>query len=306
MQILTSYNIIFGKTVATIGVFDGVHTGHRFLLEKLKNIGTNCKFAPTFKSLVVTFNNHPQTFFYPQNDFKLLTTTAEKIDLLAEINPDYCLSLDFDAKIFSMKSAEFLLFLKKNYSVEKLLAGYNHSFGSDKIRSIEDYKRIGQDSGVEIIACEPFFVAENQQVSSSNIRKFLLDGNIENANLLLGKKYFLQGVVENGEKIGRKIGFPTANLKINSQKLIPCKGVYSVDIEVKNRHFNGMLYIGNRPTLNGQNQKIEVHIFDFSENIYGQNIKIFFKKFIRADKKFETLEELKRQLEKDKKEILQE
>jgi riboflavin kinase/FMN adenylyltransferase len=300
MQLFSSNNKISEPTCATIGIFDGVHLGHRFLVENLKKTA----ISSGLKSLVVTFRNHPQNFFSDKNDFKLLTTENEKIDLISELNPDFTLLLDFNKEISVMKAEEFLLFLKNNYSLKKLIIGYNHSFGSDKIRNFEQYKEIGKKLDIEIEQCEPFYFAENQQISSSNIRKLLLDGDIETSNAMLGKNYSLSGIVESGEKNGRKIGFPTANLAISSQKLVPKVGVYSVDVLYKNNIFNGMLYIGNRPTLDGKNQTIEVNIFDFNENIYGENITIFFKKFVREDKKFNSLEELKQQLQKDKEKII--
>jgi len=337
MQIISANNKISEPTCATIGVFDGVHLGHRFLLENLQKTAISSQL----KSLVVTFRNHPQEFFNYQNNFKLLTTENEKIDLIAKHKPDFTLLLDFNKEISAMKAADFLLFLKNNYSLKKLVVGYNHSFGSDKIGDFERYKEIGKNLNIEIVQCEPYFFCNNlsfrpkgeiaccQQkttykqnaiysfsvvsnspfgrndsvVSSSNIRNLLLDGNIETANTMLGKNYSLSGIVQNGEKNGRKIGFPTANLAISSQKLIPKVGVYSVDVLYKNNIFKGMLYIGNRPTLDGKKQSVEVNIFDFNENIYGESITIFLKKFIREDKKFNSLEELKDQLIKDKEKI---
>ena len=346
MQLIFENNKISEPTCATIGVFDGVHLGHRFLVENLQKTA----ISSGLKSLVVTFKNHPQNFFYntrhserseesrentnlflpsveTTDSFKLLTTENEKINLISERNPDFTLLLDFNKEISAMKAEEFLLFLKKNYSLKKLIIGYNHSFGSDKIRNFEQYKEISKNLDIEIEQCEPFFLchcgldpqslekmeiieetiagqARNDKVSSSNIRNLLLDGDIETANVMLGKNYSLSGIVEVGEKNGRKIGFPTANLAISPQKFIPKTGVYSVDVLHKNRLFIGMLYIGNRPTLDGKNQTIEVNIFDFNANIYNENITIFFKKFIREDKKFNSLEELKNQLTKDKEKIL--
>ena len=296
MQNLSINSKIFEPTCITIGVFDGVHLGHRFLVENMQKTA----FSSELKSLVVTFKNHPQNFFNTQNNFKLLTEENEKINLLSEINPDFTLLLDFNKEISAMNAEDFLFFLKKNYSLKKLIIGYNHSFGSDKIKDFEQYKITGKKLDIEIEQCESFYFNDNQQVSSSNIRKLLLEGDIETANAMLGKNYSLSGIVENGEKIGQKIGFPTANLAISPQKLIPKAGVYSVSVLHKNRLFNGMLYIGNRPTLSGKNQTIEVNIFDFNENIYNQQIKIFFKHFIRGEKKFNSLQELQNQIINDK------
>jgi len=305
MQILSTNTKIFEPTCATIGVFDGVHLGHRFLLENMQKYNISSKL----KSLVVTFKNHPQCFFNPQDDFKLLTTEEEKIDLITEINPGFTLFLDFNKEISAMTAENFLVFLKKKYSLKKLIIGYNHSFGSDKIKDFEQYKAIGKNLDIDIEQCAPAPLScgeglEKRFLSSSNIRKFLLNGDVETANKMLGQNYSLNGVVQEGEKIGRTIGFPTANLAISPQKLIPKVGAYSVCVLHKNRFFNGMLYIGNRPTLDGKNQSVEVNIFDFDENIYGEKITISFKNFVRENTKFNSLSELKSQIERDKENIL--
>jgi len=304
MQLFSLNNKISEPTCATIGVFDGVHLGHRFLLENMQKNA----FSSGLKSLVVTFKNHPQIFFSNARHFKLLTTEEEKIDLISELNPDFTLLLDFDKEISAMKAADFLIFLKNNYSLKKIIIGYNHSFGSDKIRDFERYKETGKNLDIEIEQCAPAPLSCGEGggerfISSSVIRNLLLDGNIESANAMFGRHYSLSGVVVEGKKNGRKIGFPTANLDISPQKLIPKVGVYSVYVLHKNRHFNGMMYIGNRPTIDGKNQSVEVNIFDFNENIYNQKIKVFLKKFIREDKKFDSLNELKKQLIKDKERI---
>ncbi|MDR0829754.1 MAG: bifunctional riboflavin kinase/FAD synthetase [Prevotellaceae bacterium] len=307
MQILSQENIIKEKTCATIGFFDGVHLGHRFLLEKLKKTAVSSNFC----SLVVTFKNHPQSFLGTLNEvgarhaLPLLSTENEKLDLISEINPDFCLLLDFNNEISSMKAADFLLFLKNNYSVEKLIIGYDHRFGADKISDFEQYKIIGETLGIEVEQCEPLYLPDNQGVSSSKIRKLLIDGNVETAKDLLGREYSISGIVKSGEKIGRTIGFPTANLSVDFQKQIPKAGVYSVEVEIKSGVFIGMLYIGNRPTLDGKNLTIEVNIFDFSEDIYNQKISLKLKHFIREDKKFNSLQELKNHLVKDKKKVLE-
>jgi len=306
MQIIFENNRIFEPTCATIGVFDGVHLGHRFLLENLKKEA----ILSGLKPLVVTFKNHPQHFFEPQNKFQLLTIEEEKIGLISALNPDFLLLLDFNKEIAAMKAVDFLLFLKNNYCLKKLIIGYNHSFGSDKIKDFEQYKQIGKSLEIEFKQCPaapPTVVGElnnTLKISSSNIRKLLCEGDIENANVMLGRDYAVSGVVVDGEKNGQKIGFPTANLSVPPHKLIPKSGVYAVKILIANQTFNGMLYIGNRPTLHGKTQTVEVNIFDFNENIYGRQITVFLKYFVREDQKFNSLTELKAQLTKDKTEIL--
>ena len=207
--------------------------------------------------------------------------------------------LNFDENMAAITSYDFLKLLHDTYRVQKLVVGYDHHFGSDRLRTFDDYVQLGKKIGVEVIACQPF-IAENLTVSSSKIRTFLLEGDIMKANELLGSPYTMQGVVVSGNQIGRQIGFPTANLQLDVSKLIPKGGVYAVDVMLDNVLFQGMLNIGTRPTLLGEKQTIEVHILDFEKDIYGDTLIIRFRKRLRDGRKFESINELKVQLEQDK------
>ena len=281
--------------MATIGFFDGVHLGHRFLLNQLNMYST--QFG--LESLVVSFVDSPQRILSPNSDIKLLTTSSEKIAIFSELGLQNCLMLNFDENMAAITSYDFLKLLHDTYRVQKLVVGYDHHFGSDRLRTFDDYVQLGEKIGVEVIACQPF-IAENLTVSSSKIRTFLLEGDIMKANELLGSPYTMQGVVVSGNQIGRQIGFPTANLQLDVSKLIPKGGVYAVDVMFDNVLFQGMLNIGTRPTLSGQKQTIEVHIIDFEKDIYGATLIIRFRKRLRDERKFESINELKAQLELDK------
>lgn len=281
--------------MATIGFFDGVHLGHRFLLNQLNMYST--QFG--LESLVVSFVDSPQRILSPNSDIKLLTTSSEKLAIFSELGLQNCLMLNFDENMAAITSYDFLKLLHDTYRVQKLVVGYDHHFGSDRLRTFDDYVQLGKKIGVEVIACQPF-IAENLTVSSSKIRTFLLEGDIMKANELLGSPYTMQGVVVSGNQIGRQIGFPTANLQLDVSKLIPKGGVYAVDVMLDNVLFQGMLNIGTRPTLSGQKQTIEVHIIDFEKEIYGDTLVIRFRKRLRDERKFESINELKAQLEQDK------
>ena len=281
--------------MATIGFFDGVHLGHRFLLNQLNMYST--QFG--LESLVVSFVDSPQRILSPNSDIKLLTTSSEKIAIFSELGLQNCLMLNFDENMAAITSYDFLKLLHDTYRVQKLVVGYDHHFGSDRLRTFDDYVQLGKKIGVEVIACQPF-IAENLTVSSSKIRTFLLEGDIMKANELLGSPYTMQGVVVSGNQIGRQIGFPTANLQLDVSKLIPKGGVYAVDVMFDHVLFQGMLNIGTRPTLSGEKQTIEVHILDFEKDIYGDTLIIRFRKRLRDERKFESINELKAQLELDK------
>ena len=281
--------------MATIGFFDGVHLGHRFLLNQLNMY--SAKFG--LESLVVSFVDSPQRILSPNSDIKLLTTSSEKLAIFSELGLQNCLMLNFDENMAAITSYDFLKLLHDTYRVQKLVVGYDHHFGSDRLRTFDDYVQLGEKIGVEVIACQPF-IAENLTVSSSKIRTFLLEGDIIKANELLGSPYTMQGVVVSGNQIGRQIGFPTANLQLDVSKLIPKGGVYAVDVMFDNVLFQGMLNIGTRPTLLGEKQTIEVHILDFEKDIYGDTLIIRFRKRLRDERKFESINELKAQLELDK------
>lgn len=280
--------------VATIGFFDGVHLGHKCLIAQVKEEA----MRRGMQSLLVTFGNHPLKVI--RSDFKplLLNTIEEKIALLAESGTDSIAVLDFDKKQSMMSAREFMeKVLRDVYNVRVLLIGYDHHFGHNREEGFEDYVRFGKEIGIEVVQAKPLQLEEGITPSSTFVRKALQNGDVDTANAILGYHYFIEGTVVGGFQNGRKLGFPTANLDVEAEKLVPATGVYLV--RVGTSHY-GMLNIGIRPTLdNGDTRSIEVNIFDFRDNIYYQQLRLEFLTFIRQEQKFDSIEQLQEQLEKD-------
>lgn len=300
MKLLSINDKDLSAKVATIGMFDGVHSGHKFLLSKLLSLSENNGCS----SLVVTFSNHPMLYFKPDSDLKLLTLEKEKVDLLENYGIDNCLMLSFNEDIQKLTSSEFISLLRDNYGVKVLVVGYDHHFGSDRISDFNTYKELGDSLGVEVVSCGSF-LENNIEVSSSKIRKALIDGDILLANKYLDYKYNISGVVIDGFKIGRSLGFPTANIRVNSSKVLPKHGAYAVRVQIGDcdtMHY-GMMNIGVRPTFDGNEVGLEAHLINFSGFLYNREIKIFFEKFLRGEIKFNSPEELKCQLKKDLSEV---
>ena len=286
---------------ATIGFFDGVHRGHRFLLEQVKEEAAGKGLCPS----VITFPTHPRQVLQPDFHPQLLSTPAEKLHLLEEAGIANCILLPFTAELSRLSAKEFMLLLRTDYNVRTLVIGYDHRFGHNRLESFEDYVRYGQELDIDIVQARAY-TQENAKVSSSAIRELLSQGEVHTASRLLGYPYPLEGTVTDGYRVGRKIGFPTANLRVDHPfKLVPAEGVYAVKVEVEGQQHLGMLNIGHRPTLNnGADRSIEVHILDFAGDIYRQNIRIEFLRFLRPETKFASIEELISQIEKDKEAIL--
>lgn len=286
---------------ATIGFFDGVHRGHRFLLEQVKEEAAGKGLCPS----VITFPTHPRQVLQPDFHPQLLSTPAEKLHLLEAAGIANCILLPFTAELSHLSAKEFMLLLRTDYNVRTLVIGYDHRFGHNRLESFEDYVRYGQELDIDIVQARAY-TQENAKVSSSAIRELLSQGEVHTASRLLGYPYPLEGTVTDGYRVGRKIGFPTANLRVDHPfKLVPAEGVYAVKVEVEGQQHLGMLNIGHRPTLNnGADRSIEVHILDFAGDIYRQNIRIEFLRFLRPETKFASIEELISQIEKDKEAIL--
>ena len=280
--------------VATIGFFDGVHLGHNYLLEQLKSEAQQ----RGMQSVVVTFDNHPRLFFDPNCGLKQLTLSDEKVALLKQKGVDEVVILQFDEHLSKLSSREFMQMLVEKYGVKLLLMGYDHRFGSDRSTSFDEYVEYGSQLGLEVKRCSGFSASE-VMVSSSKVRRALELWDIPLANKLLGYNYFVKGRVVEGQKIGRQIGFPTANLKVNGLKLIPSDGVYVVDVEVEGVEYRGVLNIGSRPTVSGDERTIEVHIIGFIGDLYGKEVELKFLKFLRHEQRFSSLDDLREQIRKD-------
>jgi riboflavin kinase/FMN adenylyltransferase len=285
------------KTILTLGTFDGVHIGHKKILERVTQNTKNDEY----ESLVLTFFPHPRMVLQDQCDIKLLNTISEKIDLLEKIGIQNLVIHPFD-EIFSKLTAEEFVktVLVDQFHIQKIIIGHDHRFGRNRTANIDDLIVFGKQYGFEV---EQISVQEIKDisVSSTKIRKALQEGDMALANEYLGYDYFLKGTVFKGKQLGRTIGFPTANLKIEENyKLIPRNGVYVVKSTINQKTVFGMMNIGFNPTVGGENLSIEVNFFDFNADLYDQEIAVSMLKYIRPEQKFDSVALLKEQLEKDK------
>ncbi len=286
--------------IATIGFFDGVHGGHRFLFEHLREEGTKRGLDP----LIVTFDTHPRAVL--QSDYvpQLLTSLDERKTLLSAFGEVKILPF---ADIHDLTAAEFMAQLKDEYDVQVLLMGYDHRFGSDRLQHPQDYRRIGESIGVEVLTM-PEYTEGEWHVSSTEIRTALETGNVAVANELLGRPYSLCGTVVHGVGLGHTLGFPTANIKpLDPHKIIPRTGVYVASVNTPSMdNAPAFLYIGTNPTRNQSDVTshpsevfIEVHIPSFRGDLYGRTLEIRFMRLLREEKRFNSLEELKAQIKAD-------
>lgn len=283
---------------ATIGFFDGVHLGHRFLIDQLKKVADE-RGLP---SAVITFRTHPRAVLHADYQPKLLNTWEEKLAQLATTGVDYCLVLDFTLELSRFSAAEFITkILAEAFRVKALLIGYDHRFGHDRAEGFDQYVVYGKALGMDVIQALPYDNGQTK-VSSSEVRRLLAEGEVKQAAVLLSYPYSLKGKIVKGHQVGRTIGFPTANLSVeDSRKILPGNGVYAVWAVLSGKRYKGMLSIGNRPTLDdGNSQSIEVYLLDFSGDLYGKEIEVSFVSKIRDNRKFPSLLALKSQLEQDR------
>ncbi|MFQ3174058.1 MAG: riboflavin kinase/FMN adenylyltransferase [Flavobacterium sp.] len=285
------------KTILTLGTFDGVHFGHKKILERvLQNTEID-----KYESLVLTFFPHPRMVLEEKSNIKLLNTISEKIDLLDKIGLQNLVIHPFDESFSRLSAEEFVSSVLVNqFHIHKIIIGHDHRFGRNRTANIDDLIRFGKQYGFEV---EQISVQEINEisVSSTKIRKALSEGNMTLANKYLGYNYFLTGTVFKGQQLGRTIGFPTANLKIKEDyKLVPKNGVYIVKSTINQETVYGIMNIGFNPTVAGENLSIEVHYFNFNSDLYNQEIAVTILQYIRPEQKFKSVDLLKVQLEKDK------
>ena len=299
--IKNTYPQTLAPTVATIGFFDGVHLGHRYLINQVKIAASQCGWC----SSIITFPVHPRQVIQSDYQPQLLSSPEEKIELLSQTGVDNCILLPFTQELSRLTAYEFMQLLYEQYKVRMLVIGYDHRFGHNRAETFEDYCRYGRELGIHIMQAMAY-TQEQDKVSSSAIRRALLSGDVMTAQKYLGYNYFLEGTIVGGYQVGRKIGFPTANLRVDfPNKLIPSIGVYAVHVSVNGQQYKGMLNIGHRPTINnGTDLSIEVHILDFEGDIYNQKMRIEFIGFLRPEIKFDSVDELILQIQKDKEETI--
>jgi riboflavin kinase / FMN adenylyltransferase len=298
MQIHQSNHLTpFQNSIITIGSFDGLHRGHKTIIEKLQE---EAKIHEG-ETVIITFEPHPKTVLQPNALVQHITTADEKVQLMQQLAIDHLVIYPFTKAFSNLTAVEYIEdFIIQQFQPKVIVIGYDHHFGKDRtgnIKMLESYAAKGHFKLIEI----PEQTINEASISSTKIRNALLYGEIENANKLLGYAYFFSGTIVQGKQLGRTIGFKTANLQVqNSLKLIPGNGVYVVSVQWKNRTMQGMMNIGTRPTVDGMNRVIEVHILNFDEEIYGEELTITILSRLRNEQKFNGLDALKEQLEKDR------
>lgn len=290
----------FRKAVITIGTFDGVHMGHRQLIYKLKQEAGEIDG----ESVIITFHPHPRKVISSTIlGIRLINTLDEKLELLEDLGINHTVVVPFTDAFANQPAEDYI----KNFLIDKfhphtVIIGYDHRFGRDRkgdFRMLEEFS-VKYDFLLKEI---PKHILENISISSTNIREAILHGDITAADRLLGYEFFFSGIVVDGDKLGKKLGYPTANLKIvNEEKITPGNGIYAVHAQVENSsdRLKGMMSIGFRPTVDGKKRVIEVNLFDFDQQIYGQSLRVFLKKYLREEIKFDSLEALVKQIDQDK------
>lgn len=290
----------FKKAVITIGTFDGVHLGHQQIIKLLKEEAA----AAEGETVIITFYPHPRKIVLQgKSAVKNINTLDEKIELLNKRGIDHLAVIAFDNEFANQTAEEYIEdFLVKKFHPHTIIIGYDHKFGKNRSGDYHLLEKMGKKFNYKVKEI-PEHVLNDVTVSSTKIREALFKGNAQIANLFLGYKYFFEGKVMEGNKLGRTIDYPTANLIIeDEEKLVPGNGVYAVSLTIQNNEtvYKGMMNIGVRPTIDGTKQTIEVNIFDFNEDIYGKYLRIYLQAYLRGETKFNGLDQLKEQLAKDK------
>lgn len=286
------------NTVLTLGTFDGIHPGHLKIIDRL----VSSSKERGYRNVVITFYPHPRTILGNDNSVKMLTTQAEKIKLLEKLGVENLLIIKFTKEFASLSAEDFIYdYLINGIGLTEIVLGHDHHFGKGRRGNAELLKKIGDKESFVVTKAEAFMV-DDEAVSSTKIRNALLEGNITRANKLLGRNYEFSGVVVGGDRRGRELGFPTANIRLLSQeKLLPASGVYAVKVKVKNENHIGLLSIGKRPTFYSEGELVsEVYIYDFNREIYGAEVTTELVERLRGEQKFSSAEELIKQMNKDK------
>ncbi len=286
------------NTVLTLGTFDGIHLGHQEIIKTLVNRAKE----NNFRNVVVTFYPHPRTVVANKFDIKLLTTQDEKKEIFGNLGVQNLLTINFTKEFASLSPEEFInQYLINSIGVSEIILGHDHHFGKGRGGNAELLMKLGRQKGFSVKIIEPFY-ANDEVVSSTKIRNALLSGDVQKANEMLGRNYSFSGVVVSGDRRGRELGYPTANIKLSSQdKLLPAIGVYAVNVSVGNEKHNGLLSIGNRPTFYNDGEVVtEVYIYNFNSDIYDEAIKVELIERLRGEEKFDSADALIEQMNRDK------
>ena len=282
--------------VLSLGMFDGVHFGHISIINLLKSVAQE----NNLETAILTFWPHPRKVFNPNDEIKLLNTLNEKLNLLENANLDVVFLKSFDENFRNLTGEEFVRqILVQKLNVKHIIIGHDHVFGKNKSGNFELLQKLSKE--LDFVVQQLDAVKEGEfNISSTKIRNYLANGNIIGANKMLCYHYSVSGKVIDGKKLGRTIGYPTANIEVDELKLLPKKGAYIVEVYVKNKFYKGMLSIGTNPTVNGDKLTVEVYILDFNKDIYGDEITVKFRDFLHEEIKFESLEKLIERLDEDK------
>jgi riboflavin kinase/FMN adenylyltransferase len=313
---------VFQNAVVTIGTFDGVHVGHRQIINKLKVEALKIKG----ESVIITFHPHPRKIISSAIlGVRLINTLEEKIEVLSGFGIDHLVIVPFTDAFANQPAEDYIRnFLFEKFHPDTIIIGYDHRFGRERLGDYKLLEKVAPEFGFKIKEI-PKHILDEIAISSTNIREAVLHTDIEMANRLLGYTFFFEGEVVHGNKLGRQLGYPTANLKVQDpEKIIPGDGIYAVYVDIKrnfaakneestevnsipgeNVQYKGMMSIGFRPTVDGKKRVIEVNVFDFNKDIYGKTMRVYVKKFLRAEVKFNTLEDLVKQIDQDKIDSLQ-
>lgn len=287
----------FSNTVITIGTFDGVHEGHKKIIYELVKQAKDINGT----SVIITFDPHPRKIVHPDQPLQLINTPEEKIELLAKCGIDHVVVVPFTSN-FSEQSAEEYIgdFLIRKFRPHTIIIGYDHRFGKNRQGNFKLLEDKAGEYGYKLVEI-PKYILDEIAVSSTKIRNAILESDVETANKLLGYDFFFEGVVVQGDKLGRTLGYPTANLEYtNRDKIHLGHGVYAAYAEINGIQKKGMLSIGNRPTLTHSEEKVEINIFEWDEDIYDSMVRVYVKKYLRGQEKYSSLDELKAQLALDK------
>lgn len=300
MKIYTEVNEVVkdSNTVLTLGTFDGIHLGHQEIIKKV----VDCSVKENHRNIVITFRPHPRKVINPELNIKLLTTSDEQIEIFEKLGVENLLIINFTKEFSELSPEEFLKdYLIAKIGLKKIVIGYDHHFGKARGGDINLLKAMSEKFKFEILQIEPYLI-NDEPVSSTKIRNALENGDIEKANTMLGRYYSFSGVVVEGDKRGRELGYPTANIRLNSSdKLLPQVGIYAVLVEMDNKNYKALLSIGKRPTFYDDGQIVpEVYIYDFNSDIYRKELKINLISRLRGEEKFRSAEELIKQMNIDR------
>ncbi|GAA0821889.1 bifunctional riboflavin kinase/FAD synthetase [Clostridium tertium] len=282
------------ENYVALGSFDGLHSGHLSLVKKTVQVAKE----KNGKSMVFTYKNHPKTLVKPESAPKLIMDLETKLKYLEEENVDIVVLRSFTKEFMSVSAEDFIKLLCVDYNVKGIIVGFNFRFGYKNLGDVKLLEDLQGKYGYKLYVMEPYTYNSNV-ISSTRIRKSILEGDVKEASKMLSKPYLIKGKVIHGKKLGRTIGFPTANLEFDSKIIIPDKGVYYTNVEYNNKTYKGITSVGYNPTVNGQQLTIETYILDFDDTIYGQELKVYFIERIREEINFNSLDELVEQIKKD-------